>query len=609
MERRKFLKSAGFTAAAALIAPQLSGSQTNISAPVINPDSLPDQQVSVSVIDNKVFVETETLTATIDKGVLISFKSKLTSEEFIHKSDTSNFRALQLLYVNNEVIDINEEKFGTVTTRQISEQQAEIIFHSWEGDGVIFISADRATGDLLIEPSAYSARPGVMGCRWMISGLKPTLDLVVPFFQGVKLKLDDPLIHNRRWKWPYSWEAGLAILQSKEGGFWIHTQDNKFRFKALQTGIESDPFSLGFDSEAYGPIDNNLSAGGLCWRLNAFRKTWHEPAEQYRQWYWKAFNLEKEEQQRQSWIHDVKLAVSWCPGSPNILDELAKKVTPEKVIIHFPRWRSDPYDENYPNFEASESAKEFIKKGKQMGFHVMPHFNSIDIDPNHPAYRQVRDFSYRSIDKKELQGWSWHDGGNFNRPFGVPESNLGLLNHRDKKVMVKIHPGSSMWQAILGDNIRKAAQEESLKSIFIDVTLNIWNIHNCLVESKTPAEGMIELIRHIRGLGNGLVIAGEGLNEITAQAQSFGQVHLFDSFHAATEGLERTGGCDLNERLFGKLCRSFGYSRLGGRNEEEEMRMRIHMEHGAIPTITIDSADSIIKPTLVVKRILEMAAE
>ena len=243
-----------------------------------------------------------------------------------------------------------------------------------------------------------------------------------------------------------------------------------------------------------------------------------------------------------------------------------------------------------------------------MGFHVMPHFNSIDIDPNHPAYKQVRDFSYRSLDKKELQGWSWHKGGNFDRPFGVPESNLGLLNHRDKKVMVKIHPGSSMWQAILGDNIRKAAREESLESIFIDVTLNIWNIHNCLVESKTPAEGMIELIRHIRGLGNGLVIAGEGLNEITAQAQSFGQVHLFDSFHAATEGLERTGGCDLNERLFGKLSRSFGYSRLGGRNKEEEMRMQIHLDHGAIPTITIGSADSITKPTPAVKRMLEIAA-
>jgi len=165
-----------------------------------------------------------------------------------------------------------------------------------------------------------------------------------------------------------------------------------------------------------------------------------------------------------------------------------------------------------------------------------------------------------------------------------------------------------MWQAILGDSIRKAAREESLESIFIDVTLNIWNIHNCLVESKTPAEGMIELIRHIRGLGNGLVIAGEGLNEITAQAQSFGQVHLFDSFHAATEGLERTGGCDLNERLFGKLSRSFGYSRLGGRNKEEEMRMQIHLDHGAIPTITIGSADSITKPTPAVKRMLEIAA-
>jgi hypothetical protein len=602
MKRRNFLKTAGYTAAA-YIAPKISEEQTSVNAAGLQSAS-PEKQAAVVVQDNKVYINTHTLTAVIEKGVLTSLKSKINGEEFIENPDVNNFRALQILYSNNEIINVNEEKFGSTETRQISDRSAEILFHSWEGDGVISISADAETGDLLIEPSAYSSRPGVRACRWSITGLKPSLELVAPFFQGIKLKLDDPLIKNNRWDWPHSWEAGLAVFQSREGGFWVHTQDNRYRYKAIQTGLESDPFVVGLDSEAYGPLDNNLNAGGLCWRINTFREDWHTPAESYRQWYWQAYNLESEEQRRQPWINDVKLALSWCPGKPEILDALAKRLSPKEVLLHFSSWRTDGYDENYPDYIASESAKAFIKKCREMGFHVMPHFNAIDMDPSHPVYAQIRDFQYRSVETKELQGWSWYNG----RGIGVPESNVNRLNNRDKKVMVKIHPGLSMWRSILGENILKAVGELSLDTVFIDVTLCIWNIHNCLVESMAPTEGMNRLIRQVGRLGDGLVVGGEGLNEIIAQGQSFAQAHLFKSWQSSIEGLERAGGCNLNEFLFGRLCRTIGYSGLGGRNEDEELRMQIQLEHGAIPTITIRSAEEIINPNPGVKRMLDIAA-
>jgi hypothetical protein len=603
MKRRKFLETAGYSAVATIMVPQLRGNQTGVQAANVLSVSQ-DNQASVTVKDSKVYIETQTLTAVMEKGVLTSLKARYNSEEFIKNPDVNNFRALQIMYRNNEIVNINEEKFGSIETHQLSSQRAEVVFHSWDGDGVLSISVDAETGDLLIEPSAYSSRPGILACRWNISGIKPALELVAPLFQGIKLKLDDPLIKNNRWIWPSSWEAGLAIFQSTEGGFWIHAQDNRYRFKALQTGIESDPFVIGLDSETNGPIDDNLSAGGICWRINTFRGDWHVPAEKYRQWYWKAYNLEAEERRRQPWINDIKLALSWCPGKPEILDALAKRVSPKKVLLHFSNWRTDGYDENYPNYIASESAAGFIKKGHEMGFRVMPHFNSIDMDPSNPVYTQVRDFQYRSVETKQLQGWSWYKS----RVIGVPESNTNRLINRDKKVMVKIHPGLSMWRSVLGENILKAARELTLNTVFIDVTLCIWNIHNCVVESMTPPEGMNRLIRHVSELGNGLVVGGEGLNEITAQGQSFAQVHLFKSWQSSIEGLERAGGCNLNEILFGKLCRTFGYSSLGGRDKNEELRMQIHLEHNAIPTITIRSEEEIINPNPAVKRMLDLAA-
>jgi hypothetical protein len=279
MKRRNFLKTAGFNATA-FITPKLAGKQYGITEAGIQ-TGLPEKQASVVVQDDKVYIETHTLIAVIEKGVLLSLRSKISGEEFIEKPDINYFRALQILYSNNEIINVNEEKFGSIKTRQISDRSAEILFHNWDGDGVLFISVDPESGDLLIEPSAYSSRPGVRACRWNMSGLKPGLELVAPFFQGIKLKLDDPLIKNNRWEWPHSWEAGLAIFQSHEGGFWVHTQDNRYRYKAIQTGLESDPYVVGFDSEAYGPLDNNLNAGGICWRINTFQGDWHTPAENY----------------------------------------------------------------------------------------------------------------------------------------------------------------------------------------------------------------------------------------------------------------------------------------------------------------------------------------
>jgi len=343
----------------------------------------------------------------------------------------------------------------------------------------------------------------------------------------------------------------------------------------------------------------------LCWRINVFEGDWKMPAKQYRDWLWQAYHLNQEEARRPAWIFDVAFAISWCPTEIAILEALAQKLPPERVLLHIPDWRTDAYDENYPNYTVSEKARKFIQKGQQMGFRMMPHCNAVDMDPSNPAYAFLRDFQYRELESKKILGWSWYEG----KIMGVPESNATRLRHRDKKVMVKVHPGLSMWRSLLGRSILNAAQDLNLDCVFTDVTLTTWNLHNCFVEASTASEGMRRLIDYISRLGKGLVVGGEGLNEITMQGLSFAQAHLFRSWHDSIDGLERTGGCPFNEFLFGKLCRTFGYSGLKGQTENQILRMKIHEEHGAIPTVTIKSADEITNPNPAVKRLIEIAKD
>ncbi len=599
MNRRQFVKHSALSAG---LLTEMKAANSSAMTTVESP-ATPAGKVTFSVQQGILKIETLTLRATFEKGLLLSLQSKITGEEHLQKMDLNKKTSLQLLYPLEGTVDIDEDKFGQIECRHLSESRAEFIFHGWEGDGIVSISADPTNGDLIIEPSAYSSRPGVQACRWLIHGIRKDLQLVAPFFQGIKLPLGDPLLKHSRWAWPMFWEAALAILQSSKGGFWIHCRDDRYRFKALKIGSGDDPQVIGLDSEAYGPLHDNLSAGGIAWRINVFEGDWKKPAEVYRNWLWKAYHLDEARQKRKAWIYDITFALSWCPCNPEILDALASQLDPHRVLIHFPEWRTDEYDQNYPTFVANNSAHVFLTKAKNMGFHVMPHCNSVDMDPSHPAYQYIRDFQYRDLEHRRIQGWSWSDG----QVIGIPESNAMRPNHRDKNVMVKVHPGLSMWRSILGENIQKTAQDLALEALFLDVTLTAYNLHQSLVESTTAPEGMKRLISHIANLGPGLVVGGEGLNEITMQELSFAQAHLFKSWQENTEGLERAGGCALNEFLFGQLCRTFGYSGLSGKDDNEALRMRIHEEHEAIPTLTIEKPEELSKPNTAAKQVLDRA--
>lgn len=555
----------------------------------------------LQVEKRRIRADTKTLKAVIEGGVITSLVSKPGGKTYLRARPRPG--ALELAFRDGEVLPLGAEPGDRITNLRINDTRAEVRIEGWHGDGVITFSEDIASGDILVEPAGYTSRPGLRACRWTICGIAPELELIAPFWQGIRLPLEDPLIRNTFWNWPQSWEAGLAILQGRGGGIWVHCRDDRYRYKNILVGCAEDARRLGLETEAYGPLEDNLSAGGLTWRINVYQGEWKRPAGAYRRWLERAYGLGGAG--RAEWPGDLRLVVGWCPCEAGILDALTKRLDPRTVLLHVPGWRKDPYDVNYPTFRAGAKGRRFIRKARAMGFRAMPHFNAIDMDPTHPAYPLVRDFQYRDAGGGRVQGWVWHRG----RTRPVPESNAARLRHRDKKTMVKIHPGLSMWRSILTENVRAAVKDLDLEAVFLDVTMNTWNLKRCLVDSVTPTEGMKRLIADAGAIKEGLVVGGEGRNEIAMQGESLAQVHLFKSSGRANiEGLERTGRCPLCEYLFGRWCRSFGYSHLSGATPEEQLRMKLHVDLGAIPTVTLRSAREIADANPTVEELLTAAA-
>ncbi len=551
----------------------------------------------ISVSGNTVTVSTKTLDAVLENGALVSLRDK-SGRSYLDENAKSS-PTLEILCRNGVSRPVAKCDSGEIRCFSLSDTCAEIRFDALEGTGLLSLTEDEENGDLCIEPEVSSLRRGILAARWTLSGIDPSLRITAPFFQGIDMDLTDPLLVNRKWIWPHRWEAGLCIFHDGDAGFWVHCRDTAYRAKSLYTGKDR---SVSFDSEAWGPVDQSQSAGGIVWRVNVFRGGWRVPAAAYRDWLWKAYSLEKEERRRFAWQKDISLALSWAPTDIELLRALARKVDPKRVLLHVPHWRTHSYDQCYPDFTPSEEFREYLKFASSLGFHVMPHANSVDMDPSMPEYLSVGDFKYRELETGTLMGWSW----------GIPMPHAGkaLNENRRYNVMVKIHPGLSLWRSILCENIDKALAQldYGTDAVFTDVTLCSYNLENALVDNTTTMEGMKQLIDKVSSIHGGIAVGGEGLNELTMQKLSFAQVHLFD-FNLNGEPLARTGKCDLNAFLFGSLCRPFGYSGLSGKNEDEVIRSRVHEEHGCIPTVIVGSAADIENPAPEVARMLKRAAE
>ena len=563
----------------------------------------------IKIDGNRIIVDTKTMTAQLEDGWIISMRSKETGDEYFGDASAGaeHGSVLELVYAANEAVPVSSGLMSSCETFQINGSSAELRYHNWDADGILLLREDTETGDLIIEQSAYSSRTGVRSARYNLNGLRHDLRVVAPLWQGLDMEFTDPAITGFRAAWPLQWEAGFVIAAGAKGGIWAHVQDADYRFKTLTIGTPSDPYGFSLESDNYGPISDKNSAGGLAWRFNVYTGDWRAAATRYKDWLWKAFALEKELALRPVWLDQLAFAVSWCPTDIKLLEAIAERVEPGKVLLHLNNWRKFGYDEDYPYFHASDAGRAFVERCRQMGFHVMPHCSSMEIDPSLPEFHYFDDFAIRDLEKGRRLGWSWVDS---NASMGVPGSDIALRTHKVNKVMIKIHTAFPTWHSVLREQIRKAVDDLSLENVFIDVTLCLYNPQRSLVNNTPTTKGFIQEIRHLQDIGlNGrpLYVGGEGLNEVTMKGVSFAQVHL----KTRTDGQEqaRTGKCDINRFLYGKLVKSMGYAMLSGNTEDSAIYMQSHVDHGAVPTVTVRSTEEISNPNAAVAKMIKLANE
>ena len=448
----------------------------------------------------------------------------------------------------------------------------------------MLITLDQATGDLCVTPSSKTSRREVASVRWNVS-FNPDAEVILPCVNGILVKSAADFPRNDRFPWPYRWNAQLVIAQKGNQSCMIRSEDTAYKFKALNLARKDNKTTLGFESEVVGPLWQNSTAGGVEWRVNVYNGDWKVPSSHYKNWMARVYNLEQKRANRPDWVDKIDFSVGWAGTVPEVLDALAKAHPPEKTLIHLSNWRTDRYDINYPNYVPSQEAVAYMKKANEMGFKVMPHFNFFSVYYKHPFYQEVRDYQIRGVYRNDPQGWHW-----------PPDTH-------EYTRMAYIHPGFGIWRRKLIEAVSDACSQLKAPIAFIDQTLCTWNTDNGLVENMTTVEGMWRLQEEFSAIYPNLAIAGEGLNEISFQRESFAQGHIHDGWGELKQ-YHVDAAHPICSFLWGDHCRLVGYYHLTPEKPDVELGIEVYKRMGAIPTVITNNPAHIYPPTAAMRRLI-----
>ncbi len=536
------------------------------------------QSAEIKIVDNNVFVETDTYEVQFTDGVITHLSNKLTEETYtlpLGVGGVTDFRGRSGLLRRN-VGSVWTDQATLTEARKIAPLKAEILFRQGQNEFRLLIGVDTRSGDLLLEQEGTSDTKGVYGIQWGCVNLNvKNLDLILPADGGQIINAMSPFA-SRDFHYPGSWEVQLAILQGEQGGFFVRGADATFQFKVLHYEKDVDSFALGFETQNQAPFDALTSAKSIVWRLNAYTGDWRVPARQYRDWMERTFDPWRLDEMP-AWVGDIGLVVTYLDPrlDVGILDKLAEQVDPTKTLLYVVNWRRDDFDVNFPDYTAKPEFSRFVEVARQHGFRVMAHVNLIGVNADHPRYAEFQKFQYRDPWSGNLRGWFWDRTD-------IPKNRIAAIN-----------PASAEFRKYYVQQLKEVWEKYGVDAFFLDVSNFVFNDANGLIEGVNAGQGNVLMHTELAEAMPGVVFSGEHLHEVTFFRESFAQRWKLPPGWDPTR---RSTPHPISAFLFSPYTLPYGY--LGMPNPDRgpqlyQEYLDTYESWGVLPTLTLWSVDDL----------------
>ena len=555
----------------------------------------------INIVDNNVYVETDTYEIQFTDGVITHLHNKLTEEVYtlpLGVGGVTGFRGRSGL-LKRDGRSIWTDQVTLTTAKKVAPLKAEVVFRQGQNEFRLFIGVDARSGDLLIEQNGISDTAGVYGIQWGCGNLDVgNLDLILPAEGGQVIEAMSP-ITSRSFDYPsgsYHWEVQLAILQGEQGGFFVRGIDETFQFKALHYEKDIESFSLGFETQNQAPFDPLTSAKSVIWRLNTYTGDWRVPARQYREWMERTFKPWRLDQMP-AWVGEIGLVVTYINPDLDvgILDKLADQVDPAKTLLYLNQWRRDDYDVNYPDYTAKLGFGHFVEAARQHGFRVMVHVNLVGVSPYHPVYAEFQKFQFRNPWTGNPMGWFWDQMEAPNR-----HAFINLANSRFRNLLIQ--------------QLKNVWEKYKVDAFHLDVSHLVVNDANGLIEGLNAGQGNVLMHEELASAMPGVVFSGEHLHEVTFFRESFAQRWKLppQQFEPTPRGTPQPRGTPhpISAFLFSPYTLPYGYLALPNPDRDPQLYQEYLDAYeiwGVLPTLRVWSAEDLEPDRIRTQELLSVA--
>ena len=457
----------------------------------------------ITIDGETVRVETDAYKIQFDRGVITHIHNKITTETYTLPEASRAQGVREQTGILRRHHGPIWTSHGTIEAKKTGQDSATLLFRQGGNEIVLTIEVESHTGDLLIGGSGVSDTTGVYGFQWGCENLDITnLKLLLPVDGGQVIDASSP-ITNEGFNYPGLWEAQLAILQGRQGGFFVRGTDETFQFKRLDCQKNRESIALGFQTHNQAPWDTLTTTESVTWRLNTYAGDYRVPARIYRDWMERTFNPWRLSDMP-TWVSDIGLVVIQASFDPKTLDLLAEQVDPTKTLLYLVGWRKDGYDVNYPDYTPRDGFGDFVKAAHGHGFRVMPHANLVGISPYHPLYPEFQQFQLCSPWNGERIGWLWNQTD-------------------DPRRHAWINNASSKFRNLLVQQLKKVWEKYKVDAFHLDISHVVVNDANGLIEGLNSAQGNVLMHLELAEAMPGVVFSGEWLHEVTFFRESFAQ--------------------------------------------------------------------------------------
>ena len=465
----------------------------------------------ITIDGDFVHVETDNYTVQFYRGSIDYIHNKLTDETYTLSSREGKHGWTGFQFFDS---DNRSTHWASLMTKQIDPLKAELLFQHNETEIRLFIAVDPMTDDLLIDLEGVSDRSGVVGAQWGISYLDiQNLSVIAPVDNGRIITATTPLTYLK-YPYPFSstgWEAQLAIVQSKRGGFYVRNTDNTLQFKWFVYNRGDDDLALEFGTYNQAPFHTHTTGNSQMWRFNTYAGDWRVPARIYRDWMERVFDARRLSE-KAAWLEDVTLFIgSATSGIPlehaEYFDAVATKVDPTKTVLMKKQWTiaqewSRDAIDTEPIYEPAPELGNLLEDAKGHGFRVMLYAGFHAFSPKHPLYPEFVQYEYRDTWTGELTSQSF--GAEF----------------RD----AQINAASSAFREILVNELKDVWDAHDFDGFFLDTSYYAINDGNGLIDGLNSAQGGALLYRELAEAMPGAIFAGERHHEGTFALESFAQI-------------------------------------------------------------------------------------